>query len=248
MAVVGSGDGGDASDELTTLDMLQQLDIGVSHKATMAFADAMQHHTLQPDEYLLMQGDPCNSFHLIVSGEVDVVSHGLAGREIVYNTLGRGASIGELTIIDGGRRTASIRAAHTTELLTISRDDFLVIARTHADVGLWLADRCAWMARTLHLRSDERAFGAVGPRLAALLLTLLPPTPATGAVIHATQQSLANRLGATREWVNKHLREWRAADILDVGRGKVTVFDPARLAAAAQMEPQPTLSDGKSPE
>jgi signal transduction histidine kinase len=77
------------------------------------------------DEYLLREGDPGDSLYLILSGVVEVVRLNADGTEICLATLGTGQSIGELAIIDGGPRSASVRAKEPTELFAIPRRDFL---------------------------------------------------------------------------------------------------------------------------
>jgi signal transduction histidine kinase len=77
------------------------------------------------DEYLFREGDPGDSLYLILSGVVEVVRLAEDGTEICLATLNTGKVIGELAIIDGGPRSASVRAKEPTELFAILRSDFL---------------------------------------------------------------------------------------------------------------------------
>jgi signal transduction histidine kinase len=77
------------------------------------------------DEFLFHEGDPGDSLYLILSGLVEVVRLDAAGTEICFATLSTGQFIGELAIIDGGPRSASVRAKEPTELFAVLRSDFL---------------------------------------------------------------------------------------------------------------------------
>jgi signal transduction histidine kinase len=93
------------------------------------------------DEYLLREGDPGDSLYLILSGVVEVVRLDADGTEICLATLSTGQSIGELAIIDGGPRSASVRAKEPTELFAIPRRDFLsLLAKSQHMLGALLIE------------------------------------------------------------------------------------------------------------
>jgi signal transduction histidine kinase len=77
------------------------------------------------DEYLFHEGDLGESLYLILSGLVEVVRLTEDGTEICLAILSAGNFIGELAIIDGGPRSASVRAKEPTEVFVIMRRDFL---------------------------------------------------------------------------------------------------------------------------
>lgn len=75
--------------------------------------------------YLTRQGQDGGLMFVIVDGSADVVtgSDGSA-RERVIRRLGPGDPFGELSLIDGHARSASVRAATDVRLLEIAADDF----------------------------------------------------------------------------------------------------------------------------
>jgi CRP-like cAMP-binding protein len=77
------------------------------------------------DDYLFHEGDLGESLYLILSGSVEVVRLTEDGTEICLAILSTGNFIGELAIIDGGPRSASVRAKEPTEVFVIMRRDFL---------------------------------------------------------------------------------------------------------------------------
>jgi len=103
-------------------------------------------------ECLFHEGDPGDSAYLILSGSVDVVRSGADGRETLLASLGQGEVIGELAIIDGGVRSATIRATETTELFVVQREEFLSLA---AKSPRLLADLLIGLSRKLRQVNDQ---------------------------------------------------------------------------------------------
>lgn len=225
-------------------EVLHQLDVGLSVDTTEVLAQHLRLQTLSTGEYLMHQGEPGNSFHLVVSGTLEVVSHSAEGREIVFRGLAPGQPIGELTLIDGSPRTASIRAGGEAEVLSISRTQFLAVAMSHAELGLWLAGLCAQKTRRLAEWAEGRAFNDLDARLAALLFDLATEVPGGDPVVTVTQQALGDRLGVSRESVNKHLRRWDDAGLIQIKRGKVVIVNVDALLASTDVEPTPASDRG----
>lgn len=202
----------------TSLDAL----VSVSHRRSLAKGD-----------YLFHKGDPNDALLFVVSGTVQAVSSSYEGRELVFRDIRPNAVIGELTIVDGAPRSASIRALIDSELLVIPRDAFLRVARSDAEIGLALARLCAHQARRLSTWAEGVSFTDTGGRLIGLLVELADEsldgvanaTEIDKVKLKVTQQTLADRLGVTRESVNKALRTLEDDRMVDLGRGSVTVLD-----------------------
>ena len=77
------------------------------------FAAATTHMTrleFGAGEYIIRQGDPADLFYVLVEGEVEIVLRH-HGHELVVDRLGPGSYFGEMALLKGGRRSASVRAA-----------------------------------------------------------------------------------------------------------------------------------------
>ena len=78
---------------------------------------------LRADEWLFRQGDEGDAFYVVRSGRVEVVvEHATA--PVVINVLRSGAALGELSLLTGARRAASVRAVRDTELLRLDAARF----------------------------------------------------------------------------------------------------------------------------
>lgn len=74
---------------------------------------------------LFRQGDPADSLYVILSGEVCIFSQDQAGNEVELSRLPRGNFFGELALVDGGTRSATVRIAADSELFVLSRANFI---------------------------------------------------------------------------------------------------------------------------
>jgi zinc transporter ZupT len=82
---------------------------------------------LKAGEILFTVGDSGDALYIIEHGKVEVLTNGLRGAEASGNAiavLGAGHAFGEMSLLGGGPRTATIRAVEDTDLLEIGKDDF----------------------------------------------------------------------------------------------------------------------------
>ncbi len=70
------------------------------------------------------QGAPGDSFYIIKSGKVDVIVEKAPGESTVVATLGPGNFFGEMSLLTGAVRTASIRVVEDAEFIVIDRENF----------------------------------------------------------------------------------------------------------------------------
>lgn len=117
-------------------DMLSVLDRACAHIALPGGAD------------LFRQGDAAKALYVVLSGRLEVVSEPAPGQRVLVGELGRGASVGEMSLLTGERRSASVRAIRDSELISIESDLFGEFLGRHPQVG-------AELARTLARRLAE---------------------------------------------------------------------------------------------
>lgn len=100
--------------------------------------------TLAPGQLLFSEGEPSERVALLLEGEVEVFRT-LGGQEVVLGVVGAGEVVGEMGVLEGRRRAASVRARTRVRIRFLDRDEF--IARISHDPAL---------ARELLLRLSER--------------------------------------------------------------------------------------------
>ena len=97
---------------------------GLTPEEVREIIHASEHQVLEAEERLFEQGDPSEALYVIQSGEVQVYSHTPVGEEVVLAELGPGSVVGEMSIIGGGTRSASVEALGRVELFRLSREAF----------------------------------------------------------------------------------------------------------------------------
>jgi CRP-like cAMP-binding protein len=83
-------------------------------------------HARRLADILFKAGDPGDALYIVARGKVEVLTGGLNGAEPggAIAQLGQGQAFGEMSLLSGGARTATIRALEDTDLLKIGKDDF----------------------------------------------------------------------------------------------------------------------------
>ena len=83
-------------------------------------------------------GEAGDDFYIVKYGKCLVSCPDESGKEVVLTTLGAGQFFGEISLLDGGPRTANVRTTVDSELLSLSRPDFLNFLRRHPDAAIYM--------------------------------------------------------------------------------------------------------------
>jgi small-conductance mechanosensitive channel/CRP-like cAMP-binding protein len=86
------------------------------------------------DETVVRQGDPGHSFYVILDGTVSVDVKGASGEETRVARLSRGDYFGEMSLMTGEKRSATVRTQRDTEFLVIDKVVFKKIIEGHPEV------------------------------------------------------------------------------------------------------------------
>ena len=86
-----------------------------------AVAKSCSQSSFQDGEYLCRQGERGVAAFLIVSGKVGIENELPGGETVPLAELGQGAMVGELSIIDGAERVASVRAIGEVDTLVLTQ-------------------------------------------------------------------------------------------------------------------------------
>ena len=80
---------------------------------------------------LFHEGDPGDSLFIVIAGRLGVVTADAEGRQIVINQIGAGETVGEMAMLSGDARSATIVALRDTELLRLERAAFERLTEQH---------------------------------------------------------------------------------------------------------------------
>lgn len=131
-AAPGPGGRGHSSDPLSHIQLFARL----SAEERAALLASMQQRRVEPNQTIFWLGDRGDSFFVIRSGSVVVTVPNDRGEHVVINTLGPGGFFGEISLLDGGPRTATVRTAEPCDLLVLDRDALHGFLRERPDVAI----------------------------------------------------------------------------------------------------------------
>jgi CRP/FNR family transcriptional regulator, cyclic AMP receptor protein len=182
------------------------------------------------------EGDPGDACYIVREGSARVTREHPDGRAITLATLGPGAIFGELAMLDGERRSASVEATENTELVALPASDMRKLIREHPEMAEKLVVALTRRLREANERISRQSFQTVPSRVAGVLNQLLADEAVTpmvrdGVTIRLRQADLAQLAGTSRESVSRFLATLERAGVVRVGRGTVTVLAPERLDA-----------------
>ena len=153
------------------------------------------------------EGEPSDHLYVVRTGRVRVLVQSPRGEEMTLSVLGPGETIGELSMIDGQPRSASVEALSDAQLVALPAADVRAALRADPALLLAAAAELAATVRRLTGGTADLVFLDLPRRLAKLLLGEARPAPSGVLRVEPgmTQSGLAARLGVTRQTLNRAL-------------------------------------------
>ena len=115
------------------------------HRHVRRIADLMGEERLMEGAIVVREGDEGDTFYVILAGEAKV----LARKGRVVNHLRPGDFFGEISLLDGGPRTATVEAETPMTVLTLQRKDFRKVVEHEPAVAVGLLRHTASTLRRL---------------------------------------------------------------------------------------------------
>ena len=180
-------------------------------------------------------GAPGQSMMVILNGTVRVSLPGPRGKGVILVDLPVGELLGEVALLDGKERSADATALTRCELVVLERRDVVAFLEKRPDICLKLLELMCARLRKSDQRMSDIAFLELSVRLAKVLLDRISPSGRAGAKskLSLSQTELANMINATRENVNRCLRDWQRQGILDLDERWIVVLQREALGAIA---------------
>lgn len=178
-------------------------------------------------QFLWYQGDPGDRLVVVASGLVKVTLTSESGEEVLLVTLGEHQTLGELAILDGSPRSASVVAVRPTTVLTLPRSAVLAQMAMHPGVLDAILRSLGRLVRRLTEQTGDLVFLDLAGRLAKVLLQLAEShsPDGSGTVVDAglSQSDIAAMVGATRPAVNRVLQTFASRGLVSV-EGQIIVL------------------------
>lgn len=190
---------------------------------------------LQRGERVFSVGEPCEAFHVTVTGQIKLFAISPAGQEKVIELIGPGHSFAEALMFTGKPYIVNAQALSDSLVLSVGKP--AVLAEIEQDSRFALR-MLAGISRRLHgLVHDVQAY-ALHSGMQRVIGYLLRETEvedcASGEVITVSlpvsKATLASRLSMTPEYFSRVLHELESAELIRVDRRDIHILDAQRLA------------------
>ena len=213
----------------------------LSREELGALAGLVVERRVRRDQAVVRRGDPDASLLILVAGRLRAGSVSADGREVTIGVMEAGAVLGEIALLDGQPRSLDVTAMTDSTLLVVDRRDFLPFLKARPDLMLRVMALLCDRLRRASKAFEDVALASLSARLARLLLNLAAEHGAPGADgirirIRLSQRDMSAQVAATRERVNKQLRQWHEAGVLGEQDGDLVVRRPAELRALLDAE------------
>jgi len=188
--------------------------------------------TFRRGQVVCTAGDPGDTLIVVVSGQVKIAVRSADGAELTLTVVGPGATIGEVSVADGGQRSADVETVTDSQLLFVPRATVLAVCARIPAVAQALTNAIAAALRRLTETTSDLVFLDLPRRVAKMLLS--QPRSNDGVLSQQlTQEEYARLVGSTRQSVNIALRAFERRGWIELHDRSVMVKQPAALARFA---------------
>ena len=179
------------------------------------------------------EGDEGSTCYIVRTGRARAIREHPDGRSITLAHFDPGDIFGEMAMLDGERRSATVETTEDTEAIAILSADMHRLLREHPDISVKLIAALGQRLRSTNERLARQSFQTVQSRVAAALAQLVAAARSQDeaaaerdVLITTTQAELAQLAGSSRESASRFLAGLERAGIITQGRGRLTVHDP----------------------
>jgi len=177
---------------------------------------------------IFAKGSPGQSLMAVLRGSVKISSLSVGGKEVVFAIYNEGDIFGDMSVLDGGERSADATAMTDCELLVLSRRDILPLLERRADLCMILLKVLCHRLRQTSEQVEDVVFRHLESRVAKALLQLvervgLRALNSPSVELHVSQRELGSMAGGSRESVNKILQNWHRQGLIDISKGSIII-------------------------
>lgn len=215
---------------METIDILGRNELfqGLGNDELTLLAKLTSKRTVQKNTQVIALGDFSNALYLIKSGTVKVVVSNCLHeeqKEMILSTLYPGDHFGELSLLDGEPRSASIVTLEKCEFIVIHQADFYTFLQQHSSIAIGVIKYLCKRVRLITNTAEDLALLDVYGRLVKLLENLAEPKSDGRRVVSVplTHLDIGLRVNASREMVSRLLGELERGGYLTINNKIITL-------------------------
>lgn len=174
-------------------------------------------------EEIVHRSEAGDTFFSILDGRVKVILTDDEEKEYILGVLRPKDFFGELALLDGEPRSATVVALEPTEVLALKRDDFLDQIKKHPEICIKLMVELGRRLRKANHSIESLAFKDVCGRLAKMILDMaeISGEKEAGGIsvpVEYSRTEMAHQIGTTRETLTRALKTLQSMGLIKVRR------------------------------
>jgi CRP/FNR family cyclic AMP-dependent transcriptional regulator len=165
------------------------------------------------DAIIVDEGLSGDYMYVIRSGRVKITKASDDGREKIMNLFSIGDFFGEMALLDEQPRSASVTTLEPTQLLALSRRDFMALLKTSSTLALSVIQELTRRLRDTSEQASSVSFQKVQQRTRGLFERLAREEGGTDPcriTPNLTHQQIADMIGTSRETVTRAVKRLKA--------------------------------------
>ena len=182
------------------------------------------------NDVVLMEEEAGTALFVIIKGKVKVARSSNDGREVILTILSESDFFGEMAILDGLTRSATVTAIEESELFLIQRNDFLNLLREYPEISISLLQELTKRLRSADSKIKALSLKDAEGKVATVILQLADDI---GKIKHGKveierlplQQDLANMAGTSRETISRTLHTFAKKGLIELDGSKLSILD-----------------------
>jgi CRP/FNR family transcriptional regulator/CRP/FNR family cyclic AMP-dependent transcriptional regulator len=184
---------------------------GLSDRELEAIAALVVTRRFGREQVIFLAEEEGDAMFVIQNGRVKISLISDDGREIILDILRKGDFFGEMSLLDGHPRSATVVAIEETELAMLRRSDFLQLVQRVPQIATKLLAELATRLRRADQKIEHLALLDVTGRILKTLMQMgerhgVPTEEGMIILNRPTHQDLANMVGTTRETASRILK------------------------------------------
>lgn len=189
-------------------------------------------------EVIFHSQEPGSALFILTRGRVKVSINDRQGREIILRILEAGDFFGEMSLLDGEYRSATVTTLEPCQALIIFRDRFSEFIPRHPNVVMKMLTMLSRRLRKANEKIGRLAFADAHEKVASVLTELMeerkvPLSIGAELPLSLTRTELANLAGISRETFTRVMADFQRDSVLRVERRRIVVINPGKLRREA---------------
>ena len=191
--------------------------------ALMTFATVRRHPR---NSFVLRAGARAGGLYVMLSGRAKVLIPDDMGREVILSHLGALDFFGELGLFDDQRCLASVQTLESSEVLHISKADFMCCLSKNPELGMSLTRAVVKRLREADRQIESLALMDVYGRVARVLTDMAEQVDGKPVILKApSKQEIASMIGSTREMVYRVMKGLQASGHILIDKRRIVLLD-----------------------